>query len=60
MVYGITNGGSEGDRILRNTIAIALQPCGQCRGGGGKRGGSCRVRMGQGRAGGGGWGGGGG
>jgi len=29
-----TNGGSEGVPKLRNCIAIALQPCGQCRWGG--------------------------
>jgi len=30
--YGVLhkNGGSEGGRILRNGIAIVLQPCGQC------------------------------
>jgi len=25
-----THGGSEGGRILRHSIAIVLQPCGQC------------------------------
>ena len=33
ILYGIwrENGGSEGGRILRNSIAIVLQPCGRCR-----------------------------
>ena len=31
------NGASEGGRILRNSIAIVLQPCGQCRRGGGNK-----------------------
>ena len=36
IVYGVLhkNGGSKGGRILRNSIAKVLQPCGQCRGGG--------------------------
>jgi len=31
MVYGIQIRGRGGGRILRNSIAIVLQPCGQCR-----------------------------
>jgi len=36
IVYGVwhKNGGSKGGRLLRNSIAIVLQPCGQCRWGG--------------------------
>jgi len=32
MLHGVwsANGGSEGNRILRNSIAVVLQPCGQC------------------------------
>ena len=35
ILYGVghNNGGSGGVRISRNSIAIVLQPCGQCRGG---------------------------
>jgi len=37
ILYGVwhTNGGSEGGQILRNSIARVMQPCRQCRWGGG-------------------------
>ena len=34
MLYSIKTGGRGGVRISRNSIAIVLQPCGQCRWGG--------------------------